>query len=138
MKLELKIYLLLSIICLAVILQSCCFGAKEEYLGNNLYLSEFDNVDRQILYQEKSCASSGVQIVPMTVMEIAYNSEWIIAKSENKRDKTNIRYWVIKNKYECIPDAQTVKANTFEFDDYNLFKSFLSDNSILLELEEID
>lgn len=74
----------------------------------------------------------------MTVMEIAYNSEWIIAKSENKRDKTNIRYWVIKNKYEYIPDAKIVKANTIEFDNYNMFKSFLIDNRIFLELEKID
>lgn len=69
---------------LLIVLNSCCFGAKENYLGNNIYLSEYDNVDRRILYQEESCATSGIEIVPMTVLEIAHNSEWIIAKSEIK------------------------------------------------------
>jgi hypothetical protein len=69
---------------LLILVNSCCLGAKETFLGNNIYLSEYDNVDRRILYQKESCAISGAEIVPMTVTEIAYNSEWIIAKSKKK------------------------------------------------------
>ena len=123
---------------LLIVLNSCCFGAKENYLGNNIYLSEYDNVDRRILYQEESCATSGIEIVPMTVLEIAHNSEWIIAKSGNKRAESDFRYWVIKNNYDQFPGSETVKKNTTEFDNYDLFKSFLIDKNINLELKKID
>ena len=86
-------YLILLIV--AAGLNSCCFSAKEDYLGNNLYLSEYDNVDRRILFQKESCATTGTEIVPMTVLEIAYNSDWIIAKSGSKRKQINFEYWII-------------------------------------------
>lgn len=133
-----KIRSIFTFIVLSLIFQSCCFGSKENYLGNNIYLSEYDNVDRRILFKEKRCATSGVEIVPMTVMGIAYNSEWIIAKSGNKRNKTNIRYWIIKNKYNAKPNSETVKKNTTEFDNYYLFKSYLAENKITLELKVIN
>jgi hypothetical protein len=128
---------MIPVICLLIILQSSCIGAKEDYLGNNIYLSEYDNEDRRILYQEESFAVSAVEIVPMTVMEIAHNSAWIIVKSGGKRHSNNARYWVIKNNYNTIPDSKVIKENTIEFDDYNLFKLYLVENNINLTLKEI-
>ncbi len=123
---------------LLFVFNSCCIGSKEDYLGNNIYLSEYDNVDRRILYQTGSCAVSGVEIVPMTVLEISHNSNWIIAKSGNKRTQTDFKYWIIKNSYEHNPNSETIKKNTTEFDDYELFKAYLADNNINLKLEKID
>lgn len=129
---------ILTFLILVISLNSCCIGAKENYLGNNIYLSEYDNVDRRIQYQEESCATGGIEIVPMTVLGIAHNSEWIIAKSGNKRAESGFRYWVIKNNYDQFPGSETVKENTTEFDIYDLFKSFLIDKNINLELKKID
>jgi hypothetical protein len=92
-------------------MSSWCFSIKE-HLGNNLYLSEYDNVDRRILYSKESCSGSGIQIVPMTVMEYDYNSEWIIAKSGNKRLNSDFSYWIIKNDYQVEPTAEMIKSNT--------------------------
>jgi hypothetical protein len=123
---------------LLFVLNSCCLGSKEEYLGNNLYLSEYDNNDIRILYQEQSCATSGIEIVSMTVLEISYNSEWIIAKSGDKRAQSDYKYWIIKNNYDQLPNSETIKKNTTEFDDYDLFKTYLVENNINLELNKID
>jgi hypothetical protein len=76
-----------------------------------MYLSEYDNVDRRILFSEETCSGSGVEIVPMTVLEFAYNSQWIIAKSGNKRTGIDIHYWIIKNGYEVEP---TVEVNSIK------------------------
>ena len=133
-----KLRLIFSALSLLFILNSCCFGAKEDYLGNNIYLSEYSNVERQILYQEESCAVAGIEIVPMTVLEISHNSEWIIAKSGNKKTESDFKYWIIKNNYDQLPNSETVKKNTTEFNDYDLFKSFLIENNIDLELNKID
>lgn len=130
-RIDLQLTLTLSVIGLSLILQCCCIGAKENYLGNNIYLSEYDNVDRRILYQRESCAKSGVGIVPMSVNAIAYNTEWIIAKSDS-------RYWIIKNKYDDTPDAETVKRNTIEFEDYESFLTYLEEHNIKLELKELN
>jgi hypothetical protein len=119
-------------------ISSCCIGAKEDYLGNNIYLSEYDIVDRRILYQTESCAVSGVEIVPMTVLEISHDNKWIIAKSGNKRIQTGFKYWVIKNDYESIPDSKKVKENTIEFSNIQQFEKFLVENEIDLVLEKID
>ena len=120
---------------LLIILNSCCLGAKEKYLGNNIYLSEYDNVDRRLLYQKESCANTGVEIVPMTVIEIAYNSEWIIAKSKKNLE---FKYWIIKNNYEQMPNSETVIKNTIELNDDVSFNSFLTEKKINLELKKIN
>ncbi|MEI8272077.1 MAG: hypothetical protein WCG08_05600 [Paludibacter sp.] len=130
---------ILTFIILSISLNSCCIGAKENYFGNNIYLSEYDNVDRRILYQTESCATSGVEIVPMTVLEIANNSKWIIAKTGYNRNQTEdkyFKYWVIKNDYENIPDPETVKSNTTEFDNRQDFDKFLIVNKISLKLNK--
>jgi hypothetical protein len=120
---------------LLMIVNSCCLGAKETFLGNNIYLSEYDNVDRRILYQKENCAISSAEIVPMTVTEIAYNSEWIIAKSKIKAE---FKYWIIKNNYDHMPNSETVIKNTTEFNDDASFKSFVTEKKINLELKKIN
>ena len=132
---------ILTFLILVISLNSCCIGAKEDYLGNNIYLSEYDNVDRRILYQTESCATSGVEIVPMTILEIADNNKWIIAKTGNGRERTEdkfFKYWVIKNDYENSPNSETVKRNTTEFDNRQDFDKFLTENKIKLKLNKID
>ena len=136
-----RIEIILTFLILVISLNSCCIGAKEDYLGNNIYLSEYDNVDRRILYQTESCATSGVEIVPMSVLEIADNNKWIIAKTGNGRKRTEdkfFKYWVIKNDYENLPDSETVKRNTAEFDNRKDFDKFLTENKIGLKLNKID
>ena len=132
---------ILTFLILVISLNSCCIGANEDYLGNNIYLSEYDNVDRQILYQTESCATSRIQIVPMTVLEIAHNNKWIIAKTGNGRKREEekyFKYWVIKNDYKNLPDSDTVKSNTTEFKNRQDFDNFLTENKIELELNKID
>ncbi|TAI47842.1 hypothetical protein [Flagellimonas allohymeniacidonis] len=132
---------ILTFLILVISLNSCCIGAKENYLGNNIYLSEYDNVDRRILHQTESCATLGVEIVPMTVLEIADNNKWIIVKTGNGRKRTEdnfFKYWVIKNDYESLPDPETVKRNTTEFDNRQDFEKFLTENKIGLKLSKIN
>ena len=132
---------ILSFLILIISLNSCCIGAKEDYLGNNIYLSEYDNADCRILYQTESCATSGVEIVPMTVLEIGNNGKWIIAKTgngRNRKEENFFKFWVIKNDYESLPDSETVKRNTNEFENRKDFDKFLTENKIELELNEID
>ncbi|MDC6386549.1 hypothetical protein D2V93_05615 [Flagellimonas taeanensis] len=132
---------ILTFLILVISLNSCCIGAKEDYLGNNIYLSEYDNVDRRILYQTESCTTSGIEIIPMTVLEIAHNNKWIIAKTGNGRKRTEskyFKYWVINNDYENLPDSETVKSNTTEFDNRQDFEKFQAINKIGLTLRKID
>jgi len=122
-------------------LNSYCIGAKEDYLGNNIYLSEYDNVDRRILYQTESCATSGVEIVPGTVIEIGNNDKWIVAKTgsgRKRKEEKFFKFWVIKNDYESLPGSESIKRNTTEFDNRQDFDKFLTENKIELELNKID
>jgi hypothetical protein len=132
---------ILNIIIIVFSLHSCCVGAKEDYLGNNIYLSEFDNIDRRILYQTESCATSGVEIIPMTVLEIGSNNKWIVAKTGNGRnqeDEKFFKFWVIKKMYESLPNSETVKNNTKEFQHRKDFENFLAENNIELRLNKIN
>ena len=95
-------------------------------------------MDRRILYKKEKCANTGSEIVPMTVLEISHNSDWIIAKSGNKRTKSDFKYWVIKNNYNQTPNPEIIIKNTTEFNDFDLFKSFLTENKINLELKRVD
>ena len=123
---------------LSIALSSCCFSAKENYLGNNLYLSEFDNLDRSILYQTEPCAGSGVELVPMTVTEMAYNDKWIFVKTGHNRTTSDSNYWVINNSYQEITDAETGKKNTIGPLDMGTFRRLINEKSIDLELQIID
>lgn len=72
-----------------------CFSVKETKLGKNFRLSEYDEVDRRILYSEEDCAVSGIEIVPMTVVEFAYDSRWLIAKSKPSRYSHDSQFWIV-------------------------------------------
>jgi hypothetical protein len=119
-------------------MNSCCPFIKEEPLGNNLYLSEYDNLDRAILYSKETCSGSGVEIVPMTVLEYSFDSEWIIAKSGNKRTNSNIQYWIIKNKYTVEPTVEVIKSNILGPLDFETFSRELPNKEIHLKLNRID
>jgi hypothetical protein len=106
------------IIGVSLFLCSCCGFIKEEYLGNNFRLSEYDNVDRRILYSDEKCSGSGIEIVPMTVTEYAYNSKWIIAKSRASRFGTEYQYWIIDKDFRI--DVKT-ESNNFN----NVIRSHL-------------
>ncbi|AUC84765.1 hypothetical protein CW731_05415 [Polaribacter sp. ALD11] len=69
---------------------------------------------------------------------MSYNSEWIIAKSGNKREKTDFKYWVIKNDYESLPNSETILKNRIEFSDLKKFELYLAENKISLELKKND
>ncbi|NQX81211.1 MAG: hypothetical protein HRT66_04340 [Flavobacteriaceae bacterium] len=95
-------------------------------------------MDRRIFYQTESCAESVVEIIPMTILEISHNYEWIIVKSGNKRRKIDFKYWIIKNKYDNLPNSETVIKNTIEFDNFEAFNTFMIDENIDLKLVKID
>ncbi len=93
-----KIFVLLIV--LSSLCSSCCFS-KEEHLGNNFILTEYDSEDIQILYSEETCANSGIPIVPRKVLEYGYDSKWIIAKSSsNQSDKFQFLYWIIDKDFK--------------------------------------
>jgi hypothetical protein len=122
---------------------SCCPFIKEESLGNNFYLSEYDNVDRRILYSEESCSNSGIEIVPMTVAEYAYNSKWIIAKSSASRQTAENKYWIVDKsfKVKIIQDNDStinvIKSHVFGPYDSTRFVQLLLTKDIELILRRI-
>ena len=138
---HLKIMLLLF--GLIVTYNSCCPFIKEENLGNNFYLSEYDNVDRRILYSEESCSNSGIEIVPMTVTEYAYNSNWIIAKSSASSQPAENRYWVVDKsfKMKIIKDNDStinvIKSHVFGPFDSTKFVQLLFAKDIKLRLKKV-
>jgi hypothetical protein len=89
-----------SLIGLGLLFTSCCPFINANQLGNNFILSEYDNKDRRILYSEDKCSGSGIEIVPMTVLEYANNSRWIIAKSTGTPTKTDYQYWIIDKDFK--------------------------------------
>ena len=74
----------------------------------------------------------------MTIMEYAFDSEWIIAKSGNKRTNSNIQYWIIKNDYDFEPNAEVIKSNVLGPLDLESFSSELRSKDIQLTLEKIE
>jgi hypothetical protein len=117
---------------------SCCPFVKEEYLGNNLYLSEYDNADRRILFAEAPCSQSGTEIVPMTVLEYGFNSKWIIAKTGDEIKKTKFQYWIIKNDYESQPTVEVVKSNIAGPLDSITFVREMRNRNIRLGLKDVE
>ena len=93
---------------------------------------------RSLLYSEESCKGTGVEIVPMTVLEYDYNSEWIIAKSGNKRTGIEIQYWIIKNDYDVEPTAEVIKSNVLGPLDLKSFSKELLNKRIELTLTKIE
>ena len=102
-----------------IVLGSCCFGSKDDSLGNNFIPSEYDEVDRRILYSKEKCAASAIEIVPMTVEEYAFDAKWIIAKSsENK-------YWIISKQ---LNETSMNKEVNYDYIKSHVFGSFDSSN----------
>ena len=130
-----KSHILLSIFSLSLFITSCCFSTKEKYLGSNLYLSEYSNIERSILFQQKRCSNTGIEIVPMTVFACAYNSDWIIAKSGNARLKKDFQYWIINNNNVNNPSLSNIKANTLGPLDWESFTTEIKEKKINLTLE---
>ena len=128
---------------LIVLFNSCCPFIKEEGLGNNFYLSEYDHMDRRILYAEESCSNSGIEIVPMTVTEYAYNSKWIIAKSSASRQTAEGKYWIVDKafKVKIIQDNDStinvIKSHVFGPFDSTEFIQQIMDKDIKLTLKKI-
>lgn len=98
------------IIGFSLFIQSCCAFIKENDLGNNFRLSEFDNVARRILYAEEKCSNSGIEIVPMTVTAYASNSKWIIAKVRKPRSGMKYEYWIIQKVSTIEGDTEKDRA----------------------------
>lgn len=99
--------------------QNCCWWVKEEDLGKNLKLTEYDNIDRRILYSEERCSGTGIEIVPMTVTAYANDSKWIIAKTRTSRFGTEFQYWIINKDFKI---ETTQKENNL----YNTIKLYVS------------
>jgi len=119
-----------------LLISSCCLTIKEKHLGNNLYLSEYDNVDRRIFYSEKKCSGGGFEIVPMTVTEYACDSKWIIAKT-GTGDGSKNQYWIIKKTETETPTVEVVKSNTFGQLDFEEFEKKMIEYKIDLTLKKI-
>jgi hypothetical protein len=130
---------------LTLIFHSCddCGFIKEQSLGNSFVLSEYDNVDRRILYSEERCSGSGIEIVPMTVTEYANDSKWIIAKSRTSRFETEYQYWIIRKdfKVKLLQDngstLNTIKSYVYGPFDSTTFTNKLHADKIGLMLKKI-
>lgn len=131
----------LIIILLSSFISSCCGFIKADDLGQNFVLSEYDNVDRRILYSEDKCSGSGIEVVPMTVLEYAYNSKWIIAKSVKSKLTTDYEYWIIDKDFNIsqAKDSITdiIKSHVYGPVDSATFISKLNNQKINLTLKRI-
>jgi hypothetical protein len=123
--------------CFGLIQYSCCPFVKEDYLGSNFILSEYDNVDRRILYSNERCSGSGTEIVPMTVSEYAFDDKWIVAKADSGywivNKDTNLRY--LSDSITSKPSIPEAKLNGPY--DSAAFVQKLNENSIKLKLKKI-
>ena len=133
----------LILIVLSLLFSSCCPFIKAEDLGNNFILSEYDNVDRRIIYSKEKCSGSGIEIVPMTVVEYANNSKWIIAKSSPTRFKTEYQYWIVDKDFniELMQDNKSsidsLKSHANGPFDSTIFTNKLHSQNINLVLKKI-
>ncbi|MFT4019362.1 MAG: hypothetical protein QM668_20525 [Agriterribacter sp.] len=129
------------IVLLSSFISSCCGFIKADDLGQNFVLSEYDNVDRRILYSEDKCSGSGIEVVPMTVLEYAYNSKWIIAKSAKSKLTTDYEYWIIDKDFK-VPQVKDslmdiIKSHVYGPFDSTTFISRLNNQRINLTLKKI-
>jgi len=130
-----------AIIPMSILLSSCSGFIKEEDLGHNFVLSEYDEVDRRILYAEDPCSGNGIEVVPMTVLEYAKNLKWIIAKSGKSGGTTYFKYWLVDKDFKIgqtnanISDA--IKSHIYGPFDSTTFISKLNSLNINLKLKKI-
>ena len=122
-------------------MNSCCPFIKADDLGHNFILSEYDVVDRRILYTNDKCSGSGIEVVPMTVLEYATNSKWIIAKSAKSKFVAEYEYWLIDKEFDT-PGTDKVlnvlKSHTSGPLDSVSFVNTLNAQKINLNLNKIE
>lgn len=121
-------------------LSSCCPFIKADNLGHDFILSEYDNVDRRILYSKDKCSGEGIEIVPMTVLEYANNSNWIIAKSSKSKLSADYEYWIIDKNFEIQQNDSAIniiKAHVYGPLDSITFINKLNQQNINLKLKKI-
>jgi hypothetical protein len=128
---------------LCLLFNACCRFIKEKYLGNNFILSEYDNVDRRIIYSKERCSGNGIEVVPMTVTEYASNSKWIIAKSRKSHFSSEYQYWIVNKDFKVtlIQDSDntinTIKSHVHGPLGSTTFIKKLQANNITLKLKKI-
>jgi hypothetical protein len=129
------------IVFLTLFFNSCCLFIKADDLGHDFVLSEYDNVDRRIFYSKEKCSGSGIEVVPMTVLEHANNSKWIIAKSSKSRFATGYEYWIIDKDFDISQNHDStisiIKSHVFGPLDSTAFQSMLNRQKINLGLKKI-
>ena len=74
----------------------------------------------------------------MTVLEYAYNSEWIIAKSGSKRTNSDFKYWILRNSYDAEPTAEDVRSRLLGPLDKETFYEEMTNRRITLKLKRIE
>ncbi len=130
----------LIIFLMNLFLSSCCPFIKADSLGHNFILSEYDNVDRRILYSKDKCSGEGIEIVPMTVLEYANNSNWIIAKSSKSKLSADFEYWIIDKNFDIQQNDSAIniiKAHVYGPLDSISFINKLNQQNINLKLKKI-
>ena len=137
-KFILKIGLIIFLMNLG--LSSCCPFIKADNLGDGFILSEYDNVDRRILFSKDKCSGEGIEIVPMTVLEYADNSNWIIAKSSKSKLSADFEYWIIDKDFDIQQNDSAIniiRAHVYGPLDSITFINKLNQQNINLKLKEI-
>ena len=126
---------------LNLLFNSCCLFIKADDLGHSFVLSEYDNVDRRILYSKEKCSGSGIEVVPMTVLEYANNSKWIIAKSSKSRISSDYDYWIIDKDFDIPQNLDSliiiIRSHVRGPLDSTTFISKLNIHKINLRLKKI-
>lgn len=141
MKFISKVKIGFIIFLLNLFLGSCCAFIKADNLGNDFILSEYDNFDRRILYSKDKCSGSGIEIVPMTVLEYDKNANWIIAKSAKSRFSNIYEYWIIDKNFLMPQNERTedfIKSHVYGPLDSTTFIKKLASQNINLKLKKIE
>lgn len=87
--------------------RTTCESFGETALGNKFALVEADEYHKSILYcTSPKCCYAGITVVPSNVISYKRNSEWVIAKSE---DKKVLRYWIIDKRFSVERDSSMRK-----------------------------
>ncbi len=123
---------IISIILFAIIFSACDnWAQKDTSLGNNFILSEYSTKERAVYYSQNGQITGSREIIPMTVMEIGYDDDWIIAKS----DGNHAPYWIIKKHFNPSENRDSI---CLYFYDYKKFMNNIKSRNIHLHLKRID
>lgn len=92
------------LISLALFSQSCIYNQTDniQEFGNNFYYIG-DGKESQILLGRSGQRSGGETIVPEEVTHYGFNSEYIIARNIQERNKREVKFWIIDKKQETQP-----------------------------------